>query len=132
MSSQYVRRNDNRFDYVDGIAHKKHIIADRIRYIGKETNNLDETMVTGIDKDSYLEHENLREFHDWVLNLKPKDVRDKGISERELKRKKAEIREGKRLNLETKVNRILLSIYKSRPITGWLLFSILYIALYRR
>ena len=42
-------------------------------------------MVTGNDKDSYLEYENLREFHDWVLNLKPKDVRDKGISERGLR-----------------------------------------------
>lgn len=61
---------------------------------------------------------NLKEFYDWILSLKPKDVRDEGISERELKRKKAEIRKGKTLNFKTKVNRILLSLYKSRPITG--------------
>jgi hypothetical protein len=42
--------------------------------------------------------------------LKPKDVGDKGISERELKRKKAEIRKGKRLNFKTKVNRTLLKL----------------------
>ena len=52
-----------------------------------ESNNLDEVSVLGIGEDSYLEYENLKEFYDWVLNLKPKDVRDEGISERELKRK---------------------------------------------
>ena len=31
--TQYVRLDDHKFDYVDGIAHRKHIIADRIRYI---------------------------------------------------------------------------------------------------
>ena len=82
----YVRHNDNKFDYDNhGIAHMKHIIADRIRYIGKETNNLDETMITGIDKDSYLEYENFMGFYNWILSLNPKDVRDMGISERELR-----------------------------------------------
>ena len=37
-------------------------------------------------------------FEQWILSLKPKDVRDKGISERELKRQKAKIRKGKQLN----------------------------------
>ena len=86
--NKYIRHNDNKFYYDDkGIAHRKHIIADRIRYIGKESNNLDEVSVLGIGEDSYLEYENLKEFYDRVLNLKPKDVRDEGISERELKRK---------------------------------------------
>ena len=44
------------------------------------------------------------------------DVRNEWISERELKRKKAEIRNGKRLNFQTKLNRILLQLYKSRMI----------------
>ena len=58
--TQYVRHNDNKFDYDDeGIAHRKHIIAERIRYIGKETNNLDETQITGIEEDDYLEYDNL-------------------------------------------------------------------------
>ena len=116
---RYVRHSDNKFEYDDkGIANRKHIIVDRIRYIDKESNDLDEVSVLGIGEDSYLEYENLRGFHDWILTLKPKDVRDEGISKRELKRKKAEIRKGKRLNFKTKVNRILLSLYKSRPIIG--------------
>ena len=75
--TQYVRQNDNKFDYDnEGIARRKHIIANRIRYIGKETNNIDETNITGLNEDSYLEYENLREFYEWILSLKPKNVRD--------------------------------------------------------
>jgi hypothetical protein len=42
--------------------------------------------------------------------LKPKDVRDKGISERELKRQKAKIRKDKLLNLKVKIVKILYTI----------------------
>jgi hypothetical protein len=65
-------------DYIDGTANRKHIIANRIRYIGKESNNLDEVSVIGIDDDSYIEYENLKKFYNWVLGLKPKDVREQG------------------------------------------------------
>ena len=91
--------NYNKFDQDnEGIAHKKHIIADWIRYIGKESNNIDEASVLGIDDDSYFAYENIEDFKEWILSLKPKDVKDKGISERELKRQKAKIRKGKQLN----------------------------------
>ncbi|MGC8618439.1 MAG: hypothetical protein ACP5UZ_06855, partial [Thermoplasmata archaeon] len=59
-------------------------------------------------------HTRLTSYYNWIISLKPKDVRDKGISERELKRKKAEIRKGKRLNFKTKVNKTLLKLYKAR------------------
>jgi len=52
-----VRHNDNKFGYdSEGITHRKHIKAERIRYIGKESNNLDEVPVLGIDGDSYLKY----------------------------------------------------------------------------
>ena len=58
--TKYVRHNDNKFDYDNqGIAHRKHIVVNRIRYIGKESNNIDEASVFGIDDDSYLEYENI-------------------------------------------------------------------------
>lgn len=55
----YVRHNDNKFDYVDSTAKRKHVFADRIRYIGKESNNIDEASVFGVSKDSYLEYQNM-------------------------------------------------------------------------
>ncbi|MEM3290574.1 MAG: hypothetical protein QW046_03570 [Candidatus Micrarchaeaceae archaeon] len=77
--AQYVRHNDNKFVYIDGLAHRKHIVVGHVRYKGKESNNLEESMILGIDDDSYIEYENLKEFYEWVLKLKHKDVRDKGI-----------------------------------------------------
>jgi hypothetical protein len=49
---------------------------------------------------------------DIPLSLKPKDVKDKGISERELKRQKTKIRNGKPLNPKVKIVKILLQLYK--------------------
>jgi len=50
-----VRHSDNKFDYDnEGIAHRRHIIADRIRFIGKESNNIDEASVFGIDEALHL------------------------------------------------------------------------------
>jgi hypothetical protein len=66
--TSYIRYDDHKFDYgSDGIAHRKHIIADRTKYIGKESKNLDETSVLGIEDDSYLEYLNLKEFQEWIL-----------------------------------------------------------------
>ena len=74
------------------IAHRKHINAGKIRYIGKESNNIDEASVLGIDDDSYLEYENIEDFKQWILSLKPKDVKDKGISKQTLWNIKKRIR----------------------------------------
>jgi len=116
--TQYVRHNDNKFDYDhEGIAHRKHINADRIRYIGKESNNLEDNL-TGLEDPDYLEytrdHEIVRsnEFTEWVLSLRPKDVRDKGISHQALYYQKSLIRNGKSLNFKQKVVKILLQLYK--------------------
>jgi len=111
--TKYVKHNDNKFDYDhEWIAQRKHIINDRIRYIGKESNNINEAYVLGIDDNSYLEYDNIEDFKQWILSLKPKDVRDKGISERELKRQKAKIRNGKQLNPKVKIVKILLQLYE--------------------
>jgi hypothetical protein len=110
--TQYVMHNDNKFDYDnEGISHRKHIIADWIRYIGKETNNLDETQITGIDSDSYLEYDYLREFYAWVLTLKPKDVKGENISERGLRNIKQKIRNGSGLKNRSKIIKILFKKY---------------------
>ena len=111
---RYIRHDDHKFDYIEGIAHRKHIIVDRIRYIGKESNNLDESEILGIDEDSYLEYENIKEFYDWILKLKPKDVKDEGISKMALWKVKDRVNRGKVQKLKTKVIKILAKLYKIR------------------
>jgi len=112
--AQYVRHNDNKFDYdKEGTAHRRHIIANQIRYIGKESNNLDDNL-TGIEEPDYLEYENPEDYKQWILAIKPKDVRDKGISERGLRNFKQKIKNGKGLKNKSKIVRILFEYYKSK------------------
>jgi hypothetical protein len=73
---------------------------------------LDESYVFGIDDDSYLEYENVEDFKQWILVIKPKEVRDKGISHQALYYQKSLIRNGKSLNFKQKVVKILLQLYK--------------------
>ncbi|MEM3502841.1 MAG: hypothetical protein QXJ62_04975 [Nitrososphaeria archaeon] len=68
-------------------------------------------MILGLDRDSYLEYENLEEFYNWVLSLKPKDVRDKGISQQALYKVKRKIQNGEKLNKKTKIAKILTQKY---------------------
>jgi hypothetical protein len=119
VQTQYVRHDGHKFDYDnEGIAHRKHIIADRIRYIDNGSNNLDNN-INGLENVNYLEyakdHEivNNKEFLDWVLTLKPKDVMDKGISEGGLRNFKQKIRNGKGLKNRSKIAKTLSELYKS-------------------
>ena len=116
--TKYVRHNDNKFDYDnEGIAHRKHIIADRIRYIGKESNNLEDNL-TGIEDPDYLEytkdHEIVRskDFKQWILSLRPKHVREEKISQQALYYQRSLIKNGKNLNIKQKVVIKLLDLYK--------------------
>ena len=87
---------------------------DRIRYIGKESNNIDEASVLGIYYNSYLEYENIEDFKQWILSLKPKDVKDKGIFERGLRNFKQKIKNGRGLKNKSKIVKILFEYYKSK------------------
>ncbi|PSN99018.1 hypothetical protein B9Q05_12210 [Candidatus Marsarchaeota G2 archaeon ECH_B_1] len=116
--TSYVRHNDNKFDYDnEGIAHRKHINVNKIRYIGKESNNLEDNL-TGLEDPDYLEyikdHEIVKsnEFTEWILSLKPKDVKDKGISKKGLERTQVKIKLKKPLNPKTKTVKLLINMYK--------------------
>jgi len=120
----YVRHCDNKFDYDDeGIAHRKHIVVNRIRYIGKESNNLDNNLA-GIEDPDYLEYTKDHEivesedFKNWILSFKPKDVAGNVISQQALYYQKSLIRNGKILNPKQKIVRKLLDLYKDIKITS--------------
>jgi len=75
-------------------------------------------LITGIEDPDYLEytkdHEIVKseDFKQWILSLKPKDVKDKGISKMALWKIKNKIKEGKMLNHKTKIIKILIQLYK--------------------
>ena len=69
--------------------------------------------VIGID-DDYPEYENVMEFYDWILSLKPKDVKDKGISKQDLSYAKNQIKKGIEVRRKTKLIKVLMPMYKSK------------------
>ncbi|MEM4778343.1 MAG: hypothetical protein QW062_02740 [Thermoplasmatales archaeon] len=71
-------------------------------------------MILGIDDNSYIQDENLKEFYDWILSLKPKDVRDKGISQQALYKIKTRIRKNEKLNLKVNIVKVLTLEYQQR------------------
>ena len=73
--------------------------------------------VIGID-DDYPEYENVMEFYNWILSLKPKDVRDKEISQQALYKIKTKIKNGKQLNPRVKVVKILLTLFTKQQMLG--------------
>ncbi len=88
-------------------------MANRINIItiihgSKETNNVDEPLITGIEENNYLEYHNVREFYGCVLTLKSKEVKDMGMSQQSLYKIKAKMKSEKPLNPKVKVVRILL------------------------
>jgi len=116
--TKYVRHCDYKFDYDNqGIAHRKHIVVNRIRYIGKESNNLEDNQL-GIEEPDYTEyakdHEIVKseEFRQWILSLMPLDVIDWKISERGLERTQLKTKQGKMLNPNTKTVKLLIKMYK--------------------
>jgi hypothetical protein len=79
----------------------------------EESKNLDGTLITGIE-DDVLEYDNLRYFYNRILKLKPKDVRDKGISEIGLRNIKWKIKQGKGLKNRSKIIGILFKKYLNK------------------
>jgi hypothetical protein len=106
--TQYVRHDVHKFDNdYEGFTNRKHILADRIQYIGKGSNNLNNT-INSLDDVNYLEyakdHEivNSKEFLDWIFSLMHKDVMDKEILKMALWKVKNKIKHDKQLNPKIK------------------------------
>ncbi|MFG1460856.1 MAG: hypothetical protein AAE987_05715 [Thermoplasmataceae archaeon] len=55
-----------------------------------------------------------REFYNLILSLKPKDVKDKGISKQDLSYARNQIKKGIGLRRKTKLIKVLMPMYKSK------------------
>lgn len=95
----YLDHKESKFDGDRGILTRKHLMVKRIVHIGKESDNLEETVHLGVGDDAYQIYaggsgkgklaEDLREF---ILSLKPQTAKKFGIAESTLKRWKRQIR----------------------------------------
>ncbi|CAJ35529.1 DNA-directed DNA polymerase B [Methanocella arvoryzae MRE50] len=77
-----------------------HINKASIHRIGKESDDIENSLIFGLPSDSYGEVANIYQA---ISNLTPKDAGKLGIPERTLRKWKAKIREGKPLNMKNSV-----------------------------
>ncbi|MCV0367242.1 MAG: hypothetical protein K5798_08295 [Nitrosopumilus sp.] len=87
----YVNHKEVKFDGGIGILERKHVRISSIVHIGKESNGLDESELFGLDESSYEIYQNesaidekFRELAPKILELKPRDVKEFGISKQTL------------------------------------------------
>lgn len=89
--SEYLRHPESKFEGDTGILKRRHVKISKIVHIGKESNNLEESDVLGVDSDSYQTYEKVEDLaskfmkiSDMVLKLNPKGVKKIGISRQTL------------------------------------------------
>ena len=103
----YVDHNDNKYEGTIGELKRRQIEIGSIKHIGKESNNLDETEVIGISDNSCVIYDNKTEqkIADIIKKLTPKQAKQIGVSERNLRYLRKKIKEGKMTNLKGKTLR---------------------------
>jgi len=88
---EYMRHPESKFDGDEGVLQRKHVRIRSIVHIGKESNGLDDSEMFGLDDSSYEIYQDESEIDkkfkkvaSRILDLKPKDVKDFGISKQTL------------------------------------------------
>ena len=95
---EYIDHTEAKFEGDVGILQRRYLKPTGCVYIGKEANKVEMQELEGNRVETYID---FKKFHEWVLALEPKDVREMGIMDRStLKRVKDMIRQGKKLNYE--------------------------------
>ena len=88
---KFLRHTKSKFDGNAGVLQRKCVRISSIAHIGKESNGLDESELFGLDDFSYETYCNKSEIDEKfrkialrILELKPKDVKEIGISKQTL------------------------------------------------
>ena len=97
----YLNHKESKFDGNTGILTRKNLLISSIAVIGKESNDLEENEVFGLDDETYLKYQNNKIPIEKALNLTPKKAKIIGISKNQLLRIKRAIRR-KSCNFRTK------------------------------
>jgi hypothetical protein len=114
---QYINHPEAKFDGDIGVLSRKHVTINSVIHIGKESNNLEEAEVLGVQKDDYVFYgsdvERLAASKDILMMAEPKDVKQFGITQRTLFNVKHALINGKMTTLREKTIRGLLAYLHS-------------------
>ena len=71
----YVNHPESKFDGRKGVLKRKYLQITNIVAIGKESNNLDESEILGLDENSVFEYQNTTLDIKKIFEMKPKDAK---------------------------------------------------------
>ncbi len=116
----YMRHPESKFDGDVGVLKRKRVRISSIVHIGKESNQLDKSEIFGLDDSSYEIYydeseinEKFNKLASTILELKPKDVREFGISKQTLWNLKKKIKLQIFFSISIKTKLILLNYLQS-------------------
>jgi len=101
MLKDYIDHPESKSEGEIGILQRKYLLVNEssIHYIGKESNDLDESLTIGVD-DTYAEYRDDSVIYQRILCLTEKDAIRLGIALATLYRWKASLRRGKKIKLK--------------------------------
>lgn len=105
LLEEYIDHPESKSNGDIGLLQRKFIVVDMgsVHYIGKESNELDESTIVGVNEDSDTIYENSDALYQKILAMKEEDAAKVGISARTLYYWKAQTREGRKIVLNDKV-----------------------------
>lgn len=109
----YLNHRESKFDGDLGVLQRKHLVVSGVEIIGKESNELEESEVFGLDDESYLKYEHQVIDTNKILQITIKKAKEHGFSENQILRIKKSIRLGN-FNPRKKTIKKLMNILKQR------------------
>ena len=111
MFWKYKNHPEDKFNGDNGLLDRKQMLIDKIVYLGKESNKIEETQVLGVNKKSYVKyinktinnHPDINKYKLLIFKLTPKLTIHYGINKRQLTRMRKKIKDNKPLNLTRKI-----------------------------
>jgi len=107
----YINHPEAKSDGNVGVLERKHLEIDKncIKYIGKKSNELEESEVVGVSKEDTLEYVNQQEkLRKIIGNLTLEKVLEIGMSRREFFYLKKKCENNRQITLKEKIMKILL------------------------
>ena len=96
---RYMEHPESKLEGDIGTLQRRHISIDKksITHIGKESNELEESMLIGVNEENYSQYHNLNQI---ISNLNIEEARQAGISKRNLCYLRDKIRAGNKIKLQ--------------------------------
>lgn len=124
MFLEYLNHVESKMEGDIGVLQRRHVTVSGIVHIGKESNNLEESELSGVGSESYEMYEDLKNLDDKfrktsekVLQLRPRDVKKVGISKQSLWNVKRKIQIDQLDRISRKIKILLYSSLMNEPIS---------------